>query len=73
MAKITEAERAERHRTVESTIGTHAMEGIRIDPVALSIMNSYADGDLTLDQFSAEMNRHAAAVLAKYGPLVGAA
>jgi hypothetical protein len=62
MPTLSEAEKQERRRAVASTIGTHTMEGIELDATVHSIMNRYAEGELTLDEFSAEMQRHALSV-----------
>ena len=75
METITAAERARRRRIVGSAIGTHEMEGLSPDVVTRQIMNSYAEGELTEEQFSAAMQRHAEQVLEslRSRSLVGAA
>ncbi len=59
MTSISEAEKQGRRLAVESTIGTHAMEGIRLHPKTLQIMEQYAGGALSLEQFSSAMQEHA--------------
>ncbi len=63
MNSISEAERQQRRIAVESTIGTHAMEGQHPDDQTLSMMKSYAEGKLSLEEFSAAMQSHATTVL----------
>ncbi len=64
MTAITDAERARRYRIVESAIGTHVMEGLEPDAPTRQIMLQWAEGELTMEQFSAAMQRHAEGVLA---------
>jgi len=73
MLTLTEAEKKDRRRAVESVIGTHTMEGIKLDAAVHSIMNRYAEGELTLDEFSAGMDELAAQLLDKKRELAGAA
>ena len=75
METITAAERARRRRIVGSAIGTHEMEGLSPDAKTRQIMSSYAEGELTTEQFSDAMQRHAAEVLERLRSpsLVGAA
>ncbi len=65
MNAITDAERKRRHRIVESTIGTHVMEGLEPDAITRQIMLQWADGEMTMEHFSAAMQRHAEDVLTK--------
>ena len=73
MAELTEAEKQKRRRIVGSTIGTHAMEGLRPDAQTLDILNRYADGELSPEQFSEHMQAHAKTLVAALRPLAGAA
>ena len=73
MPEISEVEKEQRRLAVESTIGTHAMEGIQLDAGVRRVLNAFADGELTLEQFSAAMDHYASATLAQTHPLRGAA
>ena len=75
MEMITAAERARRRRIVGSVIGTHEMEGLAPDAETRQILNGYAEGELTEEQFSAAMQSHAQEILEslRSRSLVGAA
>jgi len=49
------------------------MEGIELDATVHSLMNRYAEGELTLDEFSAGMDGLAEQLLEKKRELAGAA
>jgi hypothetical protein len=49
------------------------MEGIHLSPEARQLLDRYAEGELTLDEFSASMDRCAEQLLAKRRELAGAA
>ena len=70
---LTEAERKERLEAVKSVIGTHLAEGIHLDATVHALMGRFADGEFTLDQFSAAMDRHAETVVAAHKQLASAA
>jgi hypothetical protein len=59
---VTESEKEERLKAVKSVIGTHLAEGIELDETVHSLMAQFADGELTLDQFSAAMALHAGGI-----------
>jgi hypothetical protein len=59
---LTEAEKEKRLEAVKSVIGTHRAEGIELDETVHSLMAHFADGELTLDQFSAAMAHHAGGI-----------
>ena len=67
MPAISQDEKQQRRRAVRSVIGTHVMEGLEPDATTRSIMNRYAEGELTLEEFSAEMQRHAQTVMQSLG------
>jgi hypothetical protein len=73
MQTISEVEKRARLEAVGSVVGTHAMEGIRLDATVELLMNRYAEGELSLEQFSVAMDAHAQATLAKHRELAGAA
>ena len=63
MENITIVEKQRRRQIAESVIGTHAMEGLHVDTETRRILDGYAEGELTLAQFSTAMEQHAADVL----------
>ncbi len=73
MAVLSEEEKLERRRSNESIFGTFAMEGLYPDEPTRAIFKQYEEGQLTLDQFSEAMDRHAYALLAASGKMAGAA
>jgi hypothetical protein len=73
MPTISEAESQQRRQAVSSVIGTHEMEGITLAPDARQLLDRYAAGEMTLEEFSAGMDGCAEALLAKRGLLVRAA
>jgi hypothetical protein len=73
MPTLSEAEKQERRRAVASTIGTHTMEGIELDAAVHALMSRYAEGELNLEEFSAEMDGLAKQSLDKKRELAGAA
>ena len=73
MAAISEEEKLRRWRANESVFGTFAMEDLTPDETTRAIFRQYADGSLTLEQFSDAMDRHAHSLLAAHGKMAGAA
>jgi hypothetical protein len=73
MAFISEEEKLRRRDSNESVFGSFAMEGLEPDEATRAIFAQYAEGDLSLEEFSAAMDRHAQTLLASLGKLVGAA
>lgn len=73
MPSISEDEKARRHQLVESVLGTNAMEGLSPDTATLSLMRRYEQGELTMEQFSEAMDRHAHELLAAQRKMAGAA
>ena len=53
MPFITDAERRDRRDAVESTIGTHAMDGISISETVRALFDRYVQGNLSLPELSA--------------------
>jgi hypothetical protein len=70
---LTQAEKIERLEAMQDAMGTHRAEGIELDATVQALMRRFAEGELTLAQFSAAMDRHAEQVLAAQRSLVGAA
>ena len=70
---LSTAEKHERRAAVEDVIGTHRVEGIRVDATVEKLMRQFADGDITLDQFSAAVDEYANSLLTKEQSLAGAA
>lgn len=56
---ISEQEKHERQIAVGSVLGTNAMEGIFPDPTTADLLERYGTGELSMDQFSSAMDRHA--------------
>ncbi len=73
MSEISEAEKQKRRRIAGSVAGTHAMEGIELAPEARQLLDRYAEGELTLDEFSAGMDLCAEAILEKKREMADAA
>jgi hypothetical protein len=48
------------------------MEGLAPDDATLAVLRQFEEGELTMEQFSAAMDRHAAALLAAQRTMVGA-
>jgi hypothetical protein len=67
MPRISQAEKLRRRRINESVIGTNAMEGLTLDAETLALMDRYAEGELTREQLSAEIDRHVDKLLAAQG------
>ncbi len=73
MISISEEEKLRRQQASASVIGTHAMEGLTPDATTLDLFRRYEEGDLTLEQFSDAMDRHASALLAALGKMANVA
>ncbi len=73
MSAISAEEMRRRRQSMESVLGTHAMEGLLPDAPTLEIMRRYETGEYTLDEFSAAMDAHAYALVAERQTLAGAA
>jgi len=73
MPVINEEEKRRRLQAAESVIGTNAIAGIELDATTHEIFQSYASGDLTLNQFSAAMDAHALELVAAHRDLQRAA
>ena len=73
MALISEDEKRRRRQSSESVLGTHAMEGLFPDEPTRSLLRRYDEGELSLDQFSEAMDRHAHALLAASGKMADVA
>ncbi len=73
MPKISEEEKLSRSLSNNSVFGTFAMEGLEPDEVTRKIFHQYENGELTLEQFSEAMDRHAHDLIALQNKMVGAA
>lgn len=73
MAAISEDDKLRRRRSNESVFGTFAMEGMTPDEPSREIFRQYAEGILTLDQFSEAMDLHAYSLVAMHAKMAGAA
>jgi Antitoxin VbhA len=73
MAAISEEEQLRRRRITDSVIGTNVMEGQPPDATTLAILRRYDRGDLTLEEFSAEMDAHARSLIRMHGTMAGVA
>ena len=58
MPAITEEEKLRRRLSIESVIGTNAMEGISLDAPTLALMHRYQEGEIDLDQMSSGIDLH---------------
>jgi hypothetical protein len=72
MAHISDAEKLRRCSSNQSVLGTFAMEGLAPDAATLVLLRQFEEGELTMEQFSAAMDRHAHALLAQQRAMVGA-
>ncbi len=73
MTNISGEEKLRRHRIVESSIGTNAMEGQMPDALTRDILRQFEEGELNLERFSSAMDSHAHELFAKHGDMAGAA
>jgi hypothetical protein len=73
MATISEDEKRSRHASMQSVLGSHAMEGLFPDAATSALIKRYEEGELTLDQFSEAMDIHAQKLLAAQRKMAGAA
>lgn len=73
MAPISEKEKLSRHASMQSVLGSHAMEGLFPDAATSTLIRRYEEGELTLDQFSEAMDQHAQKLLAAQRNMAGAA
>ncbi|MGD0799180.1 MAG: antitoxin VbhA family protein [Acidobacteriaceae bacterium] len=58
MAPITEEEKRHRREGNASVLGTHAMEGLFPDAETVALMDRYAEGEFTIEEFSTAMDLH---------------
>jgi len=58
MAMITEEEKLRRRQSVESVIGTNAMEGIFLDAPTRALMRRFEAGEIEIEQLSAAIDLH---------------
>jgi hypothetical protein len=73
MPTISEEEQSKRRRMSDSVIGTNIMEGQPPDAATLAILRRYDCGELTLEEFSAEMDAHARSLIRMHAPMAGVA
>jgi hypothetical protein len=64
MAHISEEEKLRRRESNACVLGTHAMEGMFPDATTLSLMDRYAEGELTREQLSSAIDRNVQEMLA---------
>lgn len=64
MAHISEEEKRSRRQKNESVIGTLAMEGLTLDATSAEIGRRFVEGEITLEQFSSQMQAHVEALTA---------
>lgn len=57
LSSITPEKLKKRHETVDATIGTHAIEGITLHPKTLEILEGYARGKTSLEEFNTLMDK----------------
>lgn len=55
-ASITPEELQKRREAVDSAIGSHAIDGITLHPKTLEILEGYARGDYSLEEFNTLMD-----------------
>jgi hypothetical protein len=72
MARVSEAEKLRRRSSNQSVLGTFAMEGLSPDAATLALLRQFEEGELTMEELSAAMDRHAHALLAPQRTMVGA-
>ena len=73
MALISEEEKLRRRLSNESVLGTFAMEGLSPDEATQALLLKYAEGALSLDEFSTAMDIHAHRLMADQNTMAGAA
>ncbi|WP_375703600.1 antitoxin VbhA family protein [Bartonella sp. AD13SXNS] len=56
LLSMTEEEFKKRHEAVEAAISTHAIEGIALHPTTLKILEEYAKGNISLEEFNTLMD-----------------
>ena len=66
MALLSEVEKQQRRRAVASSEGSLAMEGQALDSTTAELSRRYAEGELTLQQFGALIEQHAASLVDQY-------
>ncbi|WP_455478048.1 antitoxin VbhA family protein [Bartonella sp. B10] len=54
-ASLTPEELKERRESVDIVINTHAIDGIELHPKTLEILEGYARGDYSLEEFNVLM------------------
>ncbi len=56
LLSMTEEELKKRREAVEAAISTHAIEGIALHPTTLKILEEYAKGNISLEEFNTLMD-----------------
>ncbi len=69
MAAISAEEKLRRNKIIESVLGTNAMEGLTPDAATLAIMRRYESGELSMEEFSAEMDAYGHELVRRIRPL----
>ncbi|ALE03047.1 antitoxin VbhA family protein [Bartonella ancashensis] len=54
---LTEEELQKRREAVDFAISTHELEGIKLHPKTLEILEGYAKGDYSLEEFNTLMDQ----------------
>ncbi|WP_406604138.1 antitoxin VbhA family protein [Bartonella gliris] len=56
LSSITPEELKKRREAVDAVISTHAIEGITLHPTTLKILEGYARGETSLEEFNTLMD-----------------
>ncbi|EJF78874.1 Uncharacterised protein [Candidatus Bartonella washoeensis] len=56
LSSITPEELKKRREAVDAVINTHAIEGIMLHPTTLKILEEYARGETSLEEFNTLMD-----------------
>ncbi|WP_375653220.1 MULTISPECIES: antitoxin VbhA family protein [unclassified Bartonella] len=56
LLSMTEEELKKRREAVEAAISTHEIEGIALHPTTLKILEEYAKGNISLEEFNTLMD-----------------
>ncbi|WP_375651224.1 antitoxin VbhA family protein [Bartonella sp. AA78NXGY] len=56
LLSMTEEELKKRREAVEAAISTHTIEGIALHPTTLKILEEYAKGNISLEEFNTLMD-----------------
>ena len=73
MASISEEEKLRRRNSVESVLGTNALEGLVANADTVALLGRYQEGEIELDRLLVALDAHAQKLVAADGQVVGAA